>query len=152
MPAYVKRPKRRVISAPKFFFADVGVVNQLAKRGELRPGSELYGKAFENWVFHELSAHNAYAEAFARLSYWRLASGIEVDFIVNDMQVAIEAKATAKVTADHLKGLRALAQDHPGVKQRLIVCLEPKSRRTEDGILVLPAKEFCTALKNGELF
>ena len=152
LPAYVRRPKRRVIAAPKFFFADVGIVNQLAKRGELRPGSELYGKAFENWVFHELSAHNAYVEAFAHLSYWRLASGIEVDFIVNDMQAAIEAKATAKVTADHVKGLRALAQDHPRIKQRLIVCLEPKSRHTEDGILILPAKEFCELLKSSELF
>lgn len=152
LPAYAKRPKRRVIAAPKFFFADVGVVNQLAKRGELRPGSELYGKAFENWVFHELSAYNAYSEAFANLGYWRLASGIEVDFIVNDMQVAIEAKATAKVTVDHLRGLRALAQDHPRVKQRLLVCLEPKSRRTEDGVLILPAVEFCQLLKSGDLF
>ena len=153
LPAYTKRPKRRVIAAPKFFFADVGIVNHLAKRGELRPGSELYGKAFENWVFHELSAHNAYSEAFASLSYWRLASGIEVEiFVVNDMQVAIEAKATAKVTADHLRGLRALVQDHPRVKQRIIVCLEPKSRRTEDGILVLPATDFCQRLRAGELF
>jgi len=152
LPAYAKRPKRRVIGAPKFFFADIGVVNYLAKRGELLPGSELYGKAFENWVFHELSAHNAYTEAFAALSFWRLASGIEVDFIVNDMQIAIEAKATSKVTADHLRGLRALAQDHPRVKQRLIVSLEHKMRRTEDGILILPAIEFCNLLRNGELF
>jgi len=152
LPAYVKRPKRRVIAAPKFFFADVGVINYLAKRGELRPGSELYGKAFENWVFHELTAHNAYTEAFATLGYWRLASGIEVDFIVNDMQVAIEAKAAANITADHLKGLRALVQDHPRIKQRLIVCLEPKRRRTDDGILVLPALEFSQVLKSGELF
>ena len=92
------------------------------------PGPELFGKAFENWVFHELSAHNAYSEAFAHLSYWRLASGIEVDFVVNDMQVAIEAKATAKVTADHLRGLRNLAQDHPRAGQRVVVCLEPKPR------------------------
>ena len=88
LPAYTKRSKRRVITAPKFYFADVGMVNHLAKRGGLQAGSELYGKAFENWVFHELSAHNAYSEAFATLSYWRLASGIEVDFIVNDMQLA----------------------------------------------------------------
>lgn len=152
LPAYTKRPKRRVIAAPKFYFADVGIVNYLAKRGELRPGAELYGKAFENWVFHELSAHNSYTEAFATLSYWRLASGIEVDFIVNDMQLAIEAKATARITADHLRGLRALAQDHPRVKQRILVCLEPKSYRAEDGILILPAAEFCQRLGNGELF
>ena len=152
LPAYTKRPKRRVIAAPKFFFSDVGVVNYLARRGDLHPGSELYGKAFENWVFHELNAHNAYSEAFGKLSYWRLAGGIEVDFIVNDMQLAIEAKATAKTTADHLKGLRAIAEDHPQIKQRIIVCLERNSRRTEDGILILPVSDFCARLGSGELF
>lgn len=152
LPGYTKRPKRRVIAAPKFYFVDVGVVNHLARRGRLQPGSELYGKAFENWVFHELSAHNAYSDAFAHLSYWRLASGIEVDFVVNDLQAAIEAKATAKVSADHLRGLRNLAQDHPRVGQRVVVCLESKPRRTEDGILILPAREFCARLGAGEFF
>lgn len=152
LPAYTKRPKRRVIAAPKFYFADVGIVDFLARRGELRPGAELYGKAFENWVFHELCAANAYREAFAQLSYWRLASGIEVDFIVNSMQVAIEAKAAKKITSDHLKGLRALAEDHPGIGQRIIVCLENKARRTDDGILILPAGEFCDQLSSGKLF
>ena len=152
LPGYTKRPKRRVIAAPKFYFVDVGVVNHLARRGRLQPGSELYGKAFENWVFHELSAHNAYSDAFAHLSYWRLASGIEVDFVVNDLQAAIEAKATAKVSADHPRGLRNLAQDHPRVGQRVVVCLESKPRRTEDGILILPAREFCARLGAGEFF
>jgi len=152
LPAYTRRPKRRVIAAPKFYFADVGIVNHLARRGELRPGSELYGKAFENWVFHELSAHNAYAETFATLSYWRLASGIEVDFIVNDMQVAVEAKSAVKITTDHLKGLRALAEDHPRIGRRVVVCLERKSRRTEDAILILPAAEFCERLRAGDVF
>ena len=152
LPAYTKRPKRRVIGAPKFYFADVGVVNHLARRGDLHRGSELYGKAFENWVFHELCAHNAYSEGFAALSYWRLASGIEVDFIVNEMVLAIEAKATTKVTADHLKGLRALAQDHPRIKQRIVVCLERTGRRTEDGILILPGSDFAERLGAGALF
>jgi predicted AAA+ superfamily ATPase len=150
LPAYTRRAKRRVIASPKFYFADVGVVNHLARRGTLQPGSELYGKAFENWVFHELCACNAYSEAFARLSYWRLASGIEVDFIVDDMAVAIEAKATAKVTSDHLKGLRHLVQDHPRLRLRVVACLDPKPRRTEDGILILPAADFCHRLWSGE--
>ena len=148
LPGYTKRPKRRVIAAPKFYFADVGVVNHLARRGTaLMRGSELYGKAFENWIFHELVAYNAYHENFARLSYWRLASGIEVDFVVNDFDIAIEAKATARVTSDHLRGLRNLVQDHPRVGHRVVVCLESKSRRTEDGILILPADQFCERLK-----
>jgi predicted AAA+ superfamily ATPase len=141
LPGYTKRPKRRVIAAPKFYFSDVGVVNHLARRGRLEPGSELFGKAFENWVFHELRAANAYGEHFHELAYWRLASGIEVDFIVGAMRLAIEAKATARVTSDHLKGLRHLHTDHPAAR-RLLVCLEPRRRRTDDGIEILPAAAY----------
>lgn len=152
LPAYRRRPKRRVIGAPKFYFSDVGVVNFLAKRGVLEPGSELFGKAFENWVFHELTAYNLYSEAWADLSFWRLASGIEVDFIVNHVEVAVEAKSARKITSDHLRGLRHLQEDHPEVKTRVVVCLEAKERRTEDGILILPAESFCRRLWAGEWF
>ena len=38
----------------------------------------------------------------------RLASGIEVDFIIGNMAVAIEEQATARIASDHFKGLRHL--------------------------------------------
>jgi predicted AAA+ superfamily ATPase len=141
LPAYVRRPKRRVIQSPKFYLADVGVVNTLARRGRVEPRSELFGKAFENWVFHELAAWRAYHDPSLELSYWRLASGIEVDFVVGPMRLAVEAKATTRVTADHLRGLRHLHQDHPRAR-RVVVCLEPKRRTTEDGIEILPVAVF----------
>jgi predicted AAA+ superfamily ATPase len=152
LPAYRARPKRRVIGAPKWYFADVGVVNRLARRGRLVPGSELYGKAFENWLFHELLAYIAYRDVDAELAYWRLASGIEVDFIVNDMQLAIEAKATRKVSSQHLKGLRHLVKDHPYTGRRFIVSLEVRARKLEDGIEILPAETFVQLLWDGSLF
>lgn len=152
LPSFRKRPKRRIAAAPKFYFADVGVVNFLAKRGAMEHGSELFGKAFENWCFHELNAYNIYSDAFAQFSYWRLASGTEVDFIVNDMAVAIEVKASRNITAKHLKGLRSLSVDHPEVQKRLLVCCEAKTRLTEDGILILPAQQFVEKLWQGELF
>ena len=152
LPAYRKRPKRRIIGAPKFYFVDVGVVNRLARRGELFAGSELYGKAFENWVFHELSSFMVYQEVEDPLSYWRLASGIEVDFIVGSMRVAIEAKSSTRITRDHLRGLRSLVEDHPGVKRRIVVCREPKARRTEDGVEILPVTSFIRRLWDGDLF
>jgi predicted AAA+ superfamily ATPase len=151
LPAYRRRPKRRVIRAPKFYFVDVGVVNRLARRGDLVPGSELYGKAFENWVFHELSAFVSYQDFDGPLAYWRLASGIEVDFVFGDMQVAIEAKSSARITRDHLKGLRSLVEDHPRVGRRIVVCREPRARRTEDGIEILPVATFVRRLWAGEL-
>ena len=152
LPAYRKRPNRRVIGAPKFYFSDVGVVNRLARRGLLERGSELYGKAFENWVHHELVARNSYADADAVLSYWRLASGIEVDFIVNDMQVAIEAKANPNITNDQMKGLRQLRIDHDDVGRRIVVSLDPRPRRTEDGIEILPVATFVRELWEGSIF
>ena len=54
LPRWRRRAKRRLAGAPKLYFEDVGVVNRLARRGELQRGSDSYAKAFENWVFHEL--------------------------------------------------------------------------------------------------
>lgn len=150
LPAYRKRAKRRVVQAPKFYFSDVGVVNRLARRGRVLPGSADYGRAFENWVFHELAACSTYREDGAPLSYWRLAGGTEVDFVLGDMEVAVEAKSSRNVTSDHLKGLRSLVQDHPAVRRRIVVCREPRRRRTEDGIDIVPAGEFAAGLWDGE--
>ena len=151
VPAYARRPKRRMIHAPRLYFADVAVVNTLGKRGRLEPGSELFGKAFENWVCHELSAYAHYSARFHELSYWRLTTGVEVDFIVDDMAYALEAKASRAVTADHLKGLRELVRDHPKVKRRVVVSLDPRPRVTEDGIEILPYGVFAQRLWQGDL-
>lgn len=151
LPAYTRRPKRRVIHTPKFYFADVAVVNVLARRGRLEPGSEAFGHAFENWVCHELSAYAGYSGQNHELSHWRLTTGAEVDFVVDDMAAAIEAKATRAVHADHLKGLRNLAMDYPKTKRRLVVSLDPNVRRTEDGIEILPYRVFAERLWAGDL-
>lgn len=151
LPAYTKRPKRRVIQAPKFYFADVGVVNSLNKRGLLEPGTELFGKAFENWVCHELHAHSQYSGLHYELYYWRTASGAEVDFIAGDMELALEVKASRRIDSVHLEGLRQLAVDHPRLRRRLLVCLEAKRRRTAEGIEILPYRDFIRELWNTNL-
>ncbi len=150
LPRWQRRAKRRLSGAPKLYFDDVGIVNRLARRGELERGSDVYGKAFENWVFHELSAFISYRDLDEQLAYWRLPSGIEVDFVIGDMRLAIEAKSTANATRKHLKGLRTLAEEHPGVR-RMVVCLEPRPRRTDDGIDIVPATDFAHRLWQGDI-
>jgi predicted AAA+ superfamily ATPase len=152
LPSYRRRPKRRVIRSSKLYFADVGVVNFLARRGRMEPGSELFGNAFENWCFHEISTYNAYRERFAKISYWRLASGIEVDFVIDDMAVAIEVKSSRNIMTHHLKGLRQLAIDHPKVERRIVVCREERRRQTTDGIEIVPYDVFVHDLWNGDVF
>jgi predicted AAA+ superfamily ATPase len=146
LPSYRLRPKRRIDLSSKAYFFDVGVVNHLNKRGYLRPGSELFGKAFENWVHHELRCYRNYFEPDLSLAFWRLSTGLEVDFIINQMEIAIEAKSTAKVTSDHLKGLREIKVEHPKIKRRIVVCLESKRRITEDGIEIVPYREWAFGL------
>jgi predicted AAA+ superfamily ATPase len=146
VPAYTKKNKRRVIGAPKFYFSDVGTVNSLLKRQSIEPGNETFGKAFENWVSHEIHAQIHYKQSFQEVSYWRLAGGVEVDFIIGDLEIAVEAKATKEVKSDHLKGLRELKKEYPKVKERIIVSLDTKERKTEDGIFVLPYKGFIKKL------
>jgi len=153
LPSYTRRPKRRVIQSPKFYFADVGVVNHLARRGTLARGSELFGKALENLVHHELTAFREYREQSWDLSYWRLASGVEVDFIVaaSGIRAAIEVKSTEHAGDHHLGGLRAIVVDHRSIGHRILVCLEPKRRVTVDGIEILPVTEFLERLWKGTL-
>ena len=77
-PNYLILPKPAVIGFKTklqlFYFV---FNNYLCIRGILELRSELFGKAFENWAYHELQTFNTGAEAFADISYWRLASGIE---------------------------------------------------------------------------
>ena len=146
VPAYTIKPKRRIIQAPKFYFRDLGVVNYLTHRENIQPGSEIFGKAFENWIFHELLAHSKYSEKYYDISYWRLTSGTEVDFILGNAEIAIEVKGKEKIASHDLKNLQQFKIDYPQVKHLIIVSLEKYKRRTENGILILPYLEFLDQL------
>ena len=151
LPSYIRRPKRRIVQAPKFYFSDIGVVNHLSNRGDIKPKSELFGKAFENWVLHELNAYNIYKDKFFDFTYWRLTTGAEVDFIVNDMEYAIEAKGSDNINTNNLKGLREIINDHNKIKKRILVSLIERDRLTDDGINILSVKSFVENLWSGKL-
>ena len=147
LPSYKKQQKRLVIKQPKFYFSDIGIVNSLTHRFSIHEKNASFGKAFENWVFHELKCAGHYYHAFDKIHYWKQVNGAEVDFIIDDMKTAIEAKAVNSIRSEHLKGLRKLAENFK-VKKRIIVCCEPKTRKTEDGILILPYKVFQKDVKS----
>lgn len=145
VPAWRKRAKRRVIEAPRFYYFDVGLVNELAKRGKLIPGSAEFGLAFEHFIFMELRAHSSYLGNDYPISYWRTASGLEIDFVLGDNDIAIDVKSSENPTSDHLKGLRAFAEEHHP-KRSVLICRAPRARRTSDGIEILPWQEFLKSL------
>jgi predicted AAA+ superfamily ATPase len=148
--AFRKRAKRRLVSAPRFYFFDVGVVAQLTRRGVVEPGSELFGRAFEHFIFMELRAHASYSEKCYPIAYWRTTSQIEVDFVLGDHEVAVEVKSTPQAGNRHLRGLRALKEEYT-VKHCILVSLDPRPRTTEDDIQILPWRNFLERLWSDSL-
>ena len=80
-----------------------------------------------------------------------LADGTEVDFVVGDMRLAVEAKASPNIRSRHLRGLRSVIRDHPSIQRRVVVSLAPRARRTSDGIDVLPVEDFVRQLWDDRL-
>ncbi|MBD3421702.1 MAG: AAA family ATPase [Chitinivibrionales bacterium] len=148
LPAYRKRAKRRQILAPKFYLFDTGVTGFLAKQGRLLQGSEMFGKAFEQYIVHEVRSHSSYSEKFYPVSYWKSASGIEVDLVLGDNEIAIEIKSSDMIRPRHLKGLRAIKEEY-AVGRALAVSLDPSPRTTEDGIEIVPWRHFLEQLWSG---
>lgn len=148
LPSFRKSPSRKAVTTPKFYIFDTGVVRLLARTGEIQPNSKAFGEAFEHLIYLELRAFLDYTFSNAQLTYWRTASKLEVDFVVDD-KVAIEAKGTNNVSPAHLKGLKALGQDFPNMK-KIIVCNE-SYRREVDGIQIIPVEDFLRGLWLGEV-
>jgi len=140
--------KRKPASHAKLYLFDLGVARTLARRSAPTPGSTEWGQALEHLVFQELRAWLAYEGGGRELSYWRTTDHREVDFVLGN-DVALEVKASRRITDADLRGLRDLAEEGPW-KHRLVVCQEPVPRITEDGILILPVAEFLERLWNGD--
>lgn len=149
LPSFQKKPKRRVILAPKFYYFDVGIANYLLKRGNIEIGSEAFGRAFEHFIYQEIYAHSHYSGLHYPIFYWRTASQIEVDFVLGDHEVAIEVKSTNNANNRHAKGLKSFADEYT-VKQ-LILVTNDQFPREMGSILVLPWRLFLERLWAGKI-
>ena len=145
LPAWQRSTKRKPLVSSKFYFFDIGVAGFLQGR-RFAPGTAEYGEAFETYIAHELRAYRDYNSGDA-LSFWRSASGFEVDFILGD-HTAVEVKAKQTIGPQDLKALVALSEEKK-LKRYLCVSLEPR-KRTTGAIQILPYEEFLDALWEGE--
>ncbi len=150
VPPYEKTKKRKAITRSKFYLFDIGVTRLLARRGEVLPGSELFGKAFEQFIILELRAATDLLGIDLPIQYWRTKSGFEVDVVLGD-HAALEIKAVTTVQDHHLKGIRALREENL-LRHAWVVSLDSHRRRTADGIEILPWRDFLGALWTRELF
>lgn len=139
-----KTRNRRLVESEKFYLFDVGVANYLARQ-KPQFGSSGFGKSFEHYMMMELKAYQAYRNPELPLSYWRTSSGVEVDFILGNMDCAIEIKTSSRVDLHAAKSLRLLHEDHK-VKKSILVSFEAEPKKLSNHIECMPWAMFLEAL------
>lgn len=147
---FKRRRSRQVITkAPKFYLFDVGVAGAIINRHILEERGESFGKAFEHFIFTEIVAHSHYRESNYGIYFWRTKSGLEVDFILGDGEVAVEVKGKSQVATRDLRSLTAFG-DEFRPKKALVVCQE-KEERIFGRIRIIPWRRFLEELWGGEV-
>jgi len=150
VPPFKRRQNRQVISkAPKFYLFDVGVAGAITKRHLEEERGELFGKAYEHFIFMEITAYNSYNELDYEINFWRTKSGLEVDFVLGGGEVAIEVKGSARIEKSDLKPLGTFIEEY-SPRQALVVCNE-KEERVCGQIRIMPYKNFLRNLWEGNI-
>jgi predicted AAA+ superfamily ATPase len=147
---FKRRRSRQIITkAPKFYLFDVGVAGSITKRHIPEERGELFGRAFEHFILTEIVAHSSYSELDYRIGYWRTKSGLEVDFVLGEGEIAIEVKGSNNVNKRDVRSLSAF-HDECRPKKALIVCNE-REERDIGKIRILPWRKFLAYLWAGEI-
>ena len=149
VPPFRKTKIRKPNASSKFYIFDVGVTRKLQGLSVIEEGTAEFGRYFENYIAMEIRSWLDYSGNVEGLSYWHAQSGQEVDFIIND-KVAVEVKATKRVSTRDLKGLKSLMEE--GLMEKyILVCREEYPQLLDNGILILPYTDFLQQLLDGRV-
>jgi hypothetical protein len=107
LPAYAVNRTKRLIKAPRLFWNDTGVALHLG-------GAAPAGAHLENLILHDLLAWRDARVERAEVSYWRTATGEEVDLVVETggRLLPIEVKATTTPRLADCAHLRSFRQEY----------------------------------------
>ena len=147
---FKKRQERQVITkAPKFYLFDVGVAGAICKRTIPEERGEMFGNAFEHFIYLEMLAHSSYHEIDYEIQFWRTKSGQEVDFVLGGGEVAVEVKSTARLDKRSLRPLKTFIELYKP-REAIVVCNESEER-LHSGIKIMPWRTFLQKLWQDEI-
>ena len=150
MEPFSRRQGRDVITkASKFYLFDVGVAGAITKRSIAEARGEAFGKAFEHFIFMELTAHASYSELDYGINFWRTRQGVEVDFILGGGEVAVEVKGASRIENRDCRALHAFAAEYKS-KKAILVCGE-REERVVGAVRVVPWQSFLKQLWAGQV-
>lgn len=154
LPAWGTTLRARATSKPKIHVVDSGVASRLLRLTPERLASrdptaltEL-GHLLETFVVGEIRKQASWMDGILGIGHWRTSDGDEVDLVVerdDGSIVAIEAKASSRVTGTDLKGLEKLRTAlGPRFLAGAVLYLGERSYSYADRIHVLPVDRLWT--------
>jgi hypothetical protein len=133
IPPYSRNAGQRVIKSPKLYSVDAALAMAAAR------DAEATGFHLETLVAHDLLVWRDGAPS-RDLYHWRLASGQEVDFIVEEsgQLLPVEVKAGVAVGPAEARHLIAFRERHPNTPRGVLLSCDPSIRVVKPGIVACP--------------
>lgn len=133
IPPYSRNSGQRVIKAPKLYSVDAALA--LAASREISPT----GFHLETLVASDLLVWRDGAPA-RDLYHWRLSSGQEVDFILeeNGQLLPVEVKAADSVGANEARHLITFRERHANAPRGILLSADPEIRVIRPGAIACP--------------
>lgn len=161
LPAWQPGLKVRERARPKFYWFDPGVARSAAGSGFDPVDRAWKGFALETLIFHELRVLNEASGKHRRLSYYRTAADVEIDFIIETrkrMQGEIPAVVCVEVKSAHRwdrswdRAMRELGASGKVKVEGLYGVYRGNRRLKFDDVQVFPVEDFFSALHSNRIF
>jgi predicted AAA+ superfamily ATPase len=133
VPPYSRNAGQRVIKAPKLYSVDPALAMAAAR------DTDPTGFHLETLVAHDLLVWRD-GWPTRDLYHWRLGSGQEVDFILeeNRQLLPVEVKAAETVGETDARHLTTFRDRHPGTSRGVLLSCDPRIRLVKAGIIASP--------------
>jgi len=146
LEAYHTSVRKRLISAPKFYFFDLGVKRALARTLNLQllPSNFTYGKHFEEFIITQAIFLNEYKKLDYRFFYLKTKDGAEIDLIIErpgKPLALIEIKSSDHVDDSDISTLAEFKKSFPSA-QGFCLSLDPFERTRKDVRMIFWQKGF----------
>jgi predicted AAA+ superfamily ATPase len=161
LPAWQPGLKVRERAHPKFYWFDPGVARAAAGLAS-DPVDRLWqGLALETLVFHELRVYNETSGKRRAITYYRTASGVEIDFIIETKKrrqgvrpsvVCVEVKSAERWDRTWDRAMRDLASRDDVTVEGAYGVYRGVRRLQFDAVQIVPVTDFLLALHAGEIY
>lgn len=134
LPPFARTVKRRLIRTPKLYWHDVGLALHVS-------GGEPARAHLQNYVLSDLLTWRDTEVPRPEISYWRTASGAEVDFVIERKRelLGLTVKSTPDIGRRDVAHLKSFCEElGPAVRGGVILHTGEETRWVGERILALP--------------